>query len=109
MSTYNKQYKRNKQGFIVVADGRSNVSNPDGRPATKRKVAFKHIQKMYSGKTFSSQDIMRSYRGQLQGESPLNVKAGMLLRSLEKHDMIQCVGIKANGQRGNNIKLYQIK
>ncbi|QDP59534.1 MAG: hypothetical protein GOVbin4162_108 [Prokaryotic dsDNA virus sp.] len=97
---------KNKQGFTVVSDGRSKRA---GRPPTKSEAALRHVKKMYANKEFTSEDFIKSYRLQLQqGKTPINVQAGMLLRSLAKRGDLVCLGIKETTKRGNNPKIYKL-
>lgn len=100
----------NKQGFTVVSDGRSMVSNPAGRPPKMTESAKRHIAKMYKQRQFTSSDFIKSFRLQLVGgKTPVNVKAGMLLNKLCKQGIITFVGLSDNGKRGNNEKIYKLK
>lgn len=98
----------NKHGFTVVSDGRSKPSSA-GRPPKKSMAALRHIEKLYASKQFTSKEFLNSYRLQLQsGETPPNVQAGMLLRNLCKSGKLEVVGLKDNGKRGNNNKVYKL-
>lgn len=121
MSTYQKQYKRNKHGYIVVADGRSNVSNPTGRPATKREQYLRVIKKEFGDNVFTSQDLSK-FSPDLVGKyanahsdeiyvskQQIQTRIGMNLRNLEKNGYIQCVGLLDNNKRGGSLKMYKLK
>ena len=120
MSTYQKQYKRNKHGYIVVADGRSNVSNPTGRPATKREQYLRVIKKEFGDNVFTSQDLSK-FSPELVGKyanaysdgiyvskQQIQTRIGMNLRNLEKNGYIQCVGLLDNNKRGGSLKMYKL-
>lgn len=103
--------KTNKRGWIVVTDGRSLTTNAAGRPPAMRDKYIKHLTQNYASKTFSSYDVMETFKAQLEASdnsSKAIVRVGMALRTLEKLNIVKCVGIKDNHQRGNNIKLYKL-
>ena len=104
-------FRHNRKGMLVVNDGRSNVSNPDGRPPKMREQYLIFISTHLREREFTSQEIIEAMPKHIKPAyemtTDMNVRAGMMLRNLEKRGHIQCVGLKPTSSRGNNLKLYK--
>lgn len=86
------------------------IKNHVGRPNTREQSMLKHLNKMYTGKEFTSEDIVNSYRLQLlRNKTDPLVQVGMGLRKLKKKGIIAVVGEKETNKRGVNNKLYVLK
>lgn len=81
-----------------------------GRPPKLRDSLTRHLNKCYAGKEFTSSDVVKTFRLQLnKGNTPANVKAGMALKALVKAGSLQVVGERETGKRGVNNKVYKLK